>query len=165
MFILKNGLLLFCVMVGFNITAQQTNFNNMPYHLLGMWVSKSNDSTFRFEYWEMHDDSTFQGMGGKVKGRDTTYKETLWLEWRMGRLYYLANAEGQNGDKYITFRCTGKTGRLNVGETLVFSNPKHDFPQNIKYKLEAKRKLYVEVNAVIKGKKQSHAWHFEKKTH
>ncbi len=121
----KKSLIVF-ILIGFNLSAQQSNFNNIPYHLLGMWIYKSSDSSFRFEYWEIHDDRTFQGMGGKVKGSDTSCKETLWIEWQMGKLYYLANAEGQNGDKYITFACT-KNRQPKCRRDIVIQQPKARF--------------------------------------
>lgn len=130
----------------------------LPENLPGVWTTQADKSTYRFEVWEYYDDSTFRGMGGKVKESDTVFKEKLWLQLRQGRLYYMANAEGQNGNRYITFPCIETRG------SYVFSNPQHDFPKNIVYHFVNPTEMYVEINADMNGEALTNSWTFSKET-
>lgn len=97
--------------------------------LLGAWVdSTSRDSFLMVEAWERVDDSTLAGIGHVLAGRDTVFVEHLRLERRGGSLVYAALPGGQRNGTWTRFTAV-PTG----GDTLLFSDPRHDFPQHIRY--------------------------------
>jgi hypothetical protein len=74
------------------------------------------------------DDSTMQGHGVMVSGKDTLFEELLHLVVRNNEVWYMTAVRNENNGKAIGFKLLEGTG-----DTSVFENLKHDFPQRIAY--------------------------------
>ncbi len=100
--------------------------------LLGDWVDSTSSDTFLVhESWKAINDSTLDGRGQVMAGQDTVFIELLKLERRGGTLIYSALPGGQSTGTWTSFQ-----GTVSSGDTLLFENPTHDFPQRIRYHVE-----------------------------
>lgn len=117
--------------------------------LLGQWSAASPGRQL-LETWEKLDDSTFAGSGYLIKGADSTLLESIRLEQRNGRLFYVPLVKGQNNEKPVRFALT----RANA-QQLVFENPAHDFPQQITYTRISKDSLLAEISGIVQGATKS----------
>lgn len=103
------------------------NFENM-FKLLWIvdnWVSQSESST-SYEHWEKTSDTLYTGGSETVKNGDTVFAEKLKIELIEGKIYYIADvAHNPAPVKFLLTEVTGNTA--------VFENPEHDFPQKITY--------------------------------
>lgn len=78
------------------------------------------------EHWMEPRGGSMLGMSRTVRKDSTTEYEFLRIEQREGRLHYIAMPSGQAGATFSSIEVTART--------VVFANPKHDFPQRIIYK-------------------------------
>lgn len=111
--------------------------------LKGTWQRQSAKGILT-ETWQQLDDSTFAGRSFFVSNRDTLSSETIRLEQRNGKLYYIPIVSGQNDGKAIVFTQTKLSD-----STIIFENPAHDFPQKIEYRFQKPDSLIAEVSATI----------------
>ena len=65
---------------------------------------------------------------------------------REGKLVFAANPSGQQP---ATF-----TASVLTDTSVVFSNPSHDFPQNVRYTRGQSDSLYAQVDGTIRGKQR-----------
>lgn len=112
--------------------------------LIGNWKTKLPEGTLT-EIWTKANDSTFEGSSFFINEKDTIHFEALKLKSKEDDLIYSATVMGQNNDEAVDFKLTSETGN-----TFVFENPTHDYPQKISYK-KIKQTLFI---ATISGKQQ-----------
>lgn len=95
--------------------------------LLGRWENNSEEGNLS-ETWTKTEDGSLEAETYFVVGTDTVFREHVRLEEKDGAVNYIANVQGQNGDAPVSFKMTKLEGH-----TMVFENPKHDYPQVITY--------------------------------
>lgn len=123
--------------------------------LIGDWVDSTSSDTFLVhESWKAINDSTLDGRGQVMAGKDTVFIELLKLERRGGGLIYSALPGGQATGTWTSFQ-----GTISSGDTLLFENPAHDFPQRIRYQLEGPG-WHASASGTENGKhRESHFWY------
>jgi len=114
--------------------------------LLGTWQSKSPEGLL-VEKWQKLNDSTYSGKSYFLAGKDTAFTESIVIQQRGGKLYYIPTVKNQNNGKPVTFTQKG-TG-------LIFENLKHDYPQKITYVKVKPDSLVAEISGISKGKFKS----------
>jgi len=124
--------------------------------LLGCWQIESSKGILT-ESWQQKDDSTFAGRSFFVSKGDTVSLESIRLEQRRGKLYYIPTVPDQNEGKPVVFVQTSLTD-----STVVFENPKHDFPQKITYSFLVNDSLSVEIAAIVDGKQKARTFRMGK---
>jgi hypothetical protein len=110
--------------------------------LAGTWVAEG-DSRPIYEEWAIGVDHYPVGRNYSIYGGDTTINEELSIKPDRSRISYMAKVFNQNNGKPVFFDwkpCAEE-------HVIAFSNPAHDFPQDITYKLISPDSLV----AVIKG--------------
>lgn len=113
--------------------------------LAGRWEMTTPEGTV-FEQWNLAAGESLAGVGGFVKGKDTMISETISLESRGTDLLYIPTVKGQNNDQPVTFTLTTASG-----DSFVFENPTHDFPQAITYKRMGDTALVARIAGTVKG--------------
>lgn len=88
--------------------------------------TKSGQQTF--EIWEKEEDR-LTGVGYTLQGSDTVFVERLSITVIDGELYYGSEVAHNPEAVYFKMKITGS-------ESFESSNPKHDFPKKITYKLD-----------------------------
>ncbi|OGO76924.1 MAG: hypothetical protein A2Y23_08810 [Clostridiales bacterium GWB2_37_7] len=117
--------------------------------LLGAWQKQSAKGILT-ESWLQLNDSTFIGRSFFVSGGDTLSSESIRLEQRNNKLYYIPTVADQNEGKAITFVKTSMTD-----SAVIFENPEHDFPQKIEYRFQKPDSLIAEISAIINYSQKS----------
>lgn len=99
-----------------------------PMTLIGAWedVQDSGMTVFR-EQWEKAEDGSLTGLGFVLSGNDTVFIEHLAIRPIKDTLHYTATIKTQNDGGTIQFKL------VHARDSLVFTNPEHDFPQRIVY--------------------------------
>ncbi len=145
--------ILFCIIVLFPIDlsaqAQQKKMAKFAW-LIGTW---KHPSAHHYETWSLSPEGSYLiGKGFEITRGDTLVNETLAIEYRQGKYYYMANVP--HNQNPVLFRMkTIKKGAF------VCENPKHDFPKKITYELLEEKKL----SATIEGNGRSHTYSFERR--
>lgn len=122
-----------------------SNLDNFSW-MLGSWSSTDENGIEFMEHWSKSGTSTFTGTGVAIDVTgDTLFKETLKLELIDGVPYYVATVPKNPGP--VLFRLAEMEGRK-----AVFENREHDFPQRIRYELDAQNVLQIRLDGVEKGK-------------
>lgn len=93
--------------------------------LVGCWESFENYSK---EVWVRNPDGSLLGFSASVENAEIAFYELLYIREVGGTLTYTAHPAGQNS---ATFLASGTDG-----QSVVFENPSHDYPQRISYRLE-----------------------------
>ena len=124
----------------------ETAFGNLK-SIRGVWFMPT-DRGDRLEIWQVDNDSTMTGRSVRIKPEDgdTVTLETLKLTLRDTNIIYSAVVRGQNANKPVDFKLTEA-----YSDEFVFTNPKHDDPQIIRYILLGNRELQV----TTEGKKNN----------
>jgi len=126
--------------------------------LLGNWEKKDSLGTLT-ESWQTLDDSTYVGQSYYVTAKkDTVHKETIELMQKGEFLIYSATVKGENNDEATPFQFKEETDSL-----LVFENPKHDYPQRIRYQLNIDNSVFITVSGKQKGKASDESYLMQKK--
>jgi Domain of unknown function (DUF6265) len=129
----------------------QTNLEKLDW-LNGEW-SRTNAKPGRsgFEIWKKNSDKEMTGRGINLKGTDTTFVEKLKIIVKDEAIYYVADVP--ENKEPVLFKLTSQSA-----STLVFENPKHDFPKKISYELSGKK-----LKATISGDCKAMEYLFERK--
>lgn len=94
--------------------------------LEGIWVNDNGG----FEQWKKNNDGTYDVAGFTVKASDTIRTEHAKVYQANGAWIFENTVEGQNDGKAIKFAAPAI-----VNDQVQFSNPAHDFPTDINYRL------------------------------
>lgn len=96
--------------------------------LLGDWRDAQREGATAFhEHWSEDADGHMNGMGVVLSGMDTVWIERLRILRSDSGTWYEATIPTQNESLPVRFELTHST------DSLVFSDPEHDFPQHITY--------------------------------
>ncbi len=126
--------------------------------LLGDWEKKDSLGTLT-ESWQTLDDSTYVGQSFYITAKnDTVHSETIELMQKGEFLIYSATVKGENNNAPTPFQMTESTDSL-----LVFENPKHDYPQKIRYQLNEDKSIIATVSGKQNGKESSEGYLMQKK--
>ncbi len=117
--------------------------------LLGSWQNISKDGAL-FEIWEKKNDSTLTGKSFFIAGKDTVSSETVSLEQRGDKLFYIPTVKDQNNGQAVKFTLTNSTSNK-----FVFENPQHDFPTKISYTKINSDSLVAEIWGMPNGKERT----------
>ena len=110
--------------------------------LVGTWKSENGKS---FERWTRNPDGTYASVVYALNGKDTLFLERAKIYKDHEKWVFENTVSGQNDGKAVKFMA----GTVNE-KTVQFSNPEHDFPNDINYTLPDDNT----VNAFIVGKNQ-----------
>ncbi len=111
--------------------------------LAGCWVPESGEPGSG-EHWLPPAGGTMLGVARTVKGGRTVEYEFLQIRDNVeGKLVYIALPSGQ---KETTFVASSVTG-----DSAVFENPQHDFPQRVIYKALPGNRLSARIEGVRDG--------------
>jgi Domain of unknown function (DUF6265) len=147
---MKPFILLLMLPLAFSANAQ-SNLNGLNW-LNGEWLrTNAKPGRSGIEIWKKDSDSLMIGRGINMRGRDTTFVERLKVIVKDNLIYYVADVP-QNKEP-ILFKLTSQSST-----SLVFENPKHDFPKKISYELLGKK-----LKATISGDGKSIEYWFEGK--
>lgn len=124
--------------------------------LRGTWECKTPKGSI-YEIWQPVADKEMHGRSYRVRGQDTMTLETVRLVQEGDSLYYIPTVKDQNNNQPVRFAATVITEK-----ELVFSNPQHDFPQWISYKLIKPDSLVASIGGIIQGKERSQAYPMKK---
>lgn len=124
--------------------------------LIGTWQKQSTKGTLT-ECWFQLNDSMFSGQSFFIISGDTVSSESIRLEQRGGKLFYIPTVADQNDGNPVIFTQTALTD-----SSMTFENPKHDFPQLISYRLQKPDSLIAEVSAMIKGERKLRVFRMKK---
>lgn len=126
--------------------------------IVGNWEKKDSLGTLT-ESWQTLDDSTFVGQSFYITAKnDTVHRETIELMQKGDFLIYSATVKGENNDTAVSFQMTESKDSL-----LVFENPKHDYPQKIRYQLNDDKSMIATVSGKQNGKESSESYLMQKK--
>jgi hypothetical protein len=104
------------------------------------------------EHWTHVAAGTMFGVSRAIAGGRTVYYEYLRIEARPDGIFYVASPKGQ---ATTDFRLTSL-----AGQTAVFENPKHDFPQKITYRKNPDGAITARVEGDSAGKKKPQEFHY-----
>jgi hypothetical protein len=143
---MKTGLYIFAVVAVLLFAGcqpkQETNVTDKfdLHRLVGRWKSLD-EKSYQIEEWTMNDEWSLKGKGFVMNGADTTYIEFLSIKNENGQLVYSAQVSDQNGGETVPFKLTSQSK-----DFMEFSNPTHDFPKRIVYRLKSDAMLqaYIE---------------------
>ena len=111
------------------LQAQPTD--SWPQWMAGSWCASTGETRTE-EVWLGPGGGLMLGMSRSVNPRRTEF-ESVRIEWRDGRLAYLAQPQGRPAVVFLESR--------REAQALTFSNPQHDFPKTIRYWREGPRLL------------------------
>ncbi len=112
--------------------------------LQGKWEGTADGMNF-FEEWKPISGNVMNGKGGAISGTDTVFSEKINIEQRGDEIFYIPDVKENAGP--VDFKFTGIKA-----DSIVFENPKHDFPQRILYFRLPSDKLYACIDGLEKGK-------------
>ena len=111
--------------------------------LAGCWEAQSAQRTIE-EHWMAPRGRTMLGMGRTVRGDSSVESEMITLREHGDRLAYEAHPSGQS---VATFLSTAVTDT-----SIVFENPKHDFPQRVGYERRGADSLLAWIDGTMAGR-------------
>lgn len=110
--------------VGVTRTAGDRQGAETPHWLAGCWELSVGDLTIE-EQWMAYSAGSMLGMSRTVRGGELSGIELLLLHEEDGDWLYEAHPSGQPPASFVSVALSDTA--------VVFSNPKHDFPQTITY--------------------------------
>jgi hypothetical protein len=126
-------------------------------HWLNGWWQNPSKVGIAFEDWKLNDNGTMTGRSGMVVGKDTIASETLVIEQKDNKIYYIPTVKGQNNDQPIPFEMTSA-----VADSFVFENKEHDFPNRIVYYKLPNNKLTAVIYGTMNGQPVSERFELSK---
>ncbi len=132
---------------------------NKANFLLGEWEKKDSIGVLK-ENWVAIDDSTFTGTSFFIiNEKDTIHRESMELMQDGEYLIYRTTIKGENKDESVPFQKMDEKDSL-----LVFTNPKHEYPNKISYQLNKDKTVKTTISGTIKGKKSSETYTIQQLT-
>lgn len=118
--------------------SQRPEFNRISW-ILGSWEGQDSNSVYAEEWKKIHNE-LFEGKAIITVKSDTVFSERVTIEVVDSSLVYRVII-GKNDP--VLFRLVSADE-----QTVSFSNPDHDFPQNIVYALRPDGSLYAYVDGM-----------------
>ncbi len=137
-------------------TSQPLTKLNSLHWLVGKWQNAKPEGII-FEYWELADGGSLKGSSGFIKGKDTAVGETISIEQQGTDILYIPTVKDQNSGQPVVFRLVAATG-----DSFVFENPAHDFPQKITYRMLSATELAATISGSVNGNERSEVFQFTK---
>jgi hypothetical protein len=118
------------------LAAQVTLASDLDW-LVGCWETADGSSK---EVWVKENDSSLIGFSVSVSDSAVDFYEVLRVDIHQdGVLTYTAYPTGQSPATFVASKA--------IGTSVVFSNPEHDYPQEIAYRVEG-TSLYATISAL-----------------
>lgn len=111
--------------------------------LIGTWKSEDGKS---FERWKKNGDGSYRSEVYILRGKDTVFTENAAVYQEGGKWIFENAVAGENEGKTVRF-----TAVIRDEKRIQFSNPLHDFPNEINYTLRDNHTL----NAFIVGNNET----------
>ncbi|MFN5235570.1 MAG: DUF6265 family protein, partial [Bacteroidota bacterium] len=157
-----SSLILF-LLIGSAASAQiedpQYAFRDLTRGLDGTWFMPT-DRGDRLEIWTIQDDSTLVGRSVRIKPEngDTVLLERLRIELRDTNITYITASRVQGEPRETSFTLT----EVDEQGFYVFSNPKNNDPQNIRYLLLGNREVQVITEGIRNGRTVTQEYVYER---
>lgn len=118
-------------------------YSGLVLKLMGDWTdSVSEPGAVIHERWQRTDDGFHAGIGFVMAGNDTVFIEHLSLAYdSAGKASYDVRMPSQHAGEAVRFPLTAC-----IGDSMVFENPAHDFPQRIVYALQPNGEWHARVS-------------------
>lgn len=125
------------------IDSSTARYSNLVLKLMGDWTdSVSEPGAVIHERWQRTGDGFHSGIGFVMVEKDTVFIEHLSLAYdSAGRASYDVRVPSQNEGGTVRFPLTSC-----IGDSMVFENPAHDFPQRIAYALQPDGEWHTRVS-------------------
>ncbi len=125
--------------------------------LIGEWQDvKDSGRTVFNEHWSRAADGTLVGLGFVLSGNDTVFIEHLGILHMDTSTFYAATVNNQNSGAAVLFKL------VHSFDSLVFTNPDHDFPQRIVY-VPVNGNWDVTVSGTNGGRAATDRYHFSRR--
>jgi hypothetical protein len=130
--------------------------NSLLSRLPGAWIHQDDSAGYIFEeYWSVKANGDLEGLGVVRSGKDTVMIEELAIMIRDTATWYSARIASQNAGMPVLFEL------VLDGDSLIFSNPRHDFPQRITYIPTDDGHWTVHLNGEAEGRARDEHLHFK----
>lgn len=115
--------------------------------LIGNWSYAKQNETI-IEKWEWSKESGLSGISYAVSNSgDSVLLETISLHKKGNSIYYIPRGHQQGNTSTVSFKLVS-----DEGETFIFENSKHDFPQRIVYRKLSDNEMLAWIEGSIEGK-------------
>lgn len=133
------------------VDSNLVRYSGLVLELMGDWTdSVSEPGALIRERWARTDDGFHSGLGWVMAGNDTVFIEHLSLAYdSSGTVSYDVRVPSQNEGGTVRFPLTAC-----IGDSMVFENPAHDFPQRIVYALQSNGDWIARVSGMGKNGEQ-----------
>ncbi|MBL7994120.1 hypothetical protein JNM05_02005 [bacterium] len=122
--------------------------------IVGSWEGRDSNSVY-FEEWKQTNNELFEGLATITIKGDTVFSEHVTIEVIDSVVVYRV-VIGKN--EPVLFKL------ISADEQMIsFSNPQHDFPQNITYQLKPDGSLYAYVDGLISKKYRKDEFYYNRK--
>lgn len=121
----------------------------------GCWELKSADRTVE-EQWMVPRGRTMLGASRTVRGERLVAFELVVLREQGDQLAYEAHPSGQPGAVFLSSSI--------AGDSVLFENPKHDFPQKVGYRRAGRDALLAFIEGPQQGKTKRIEYPFKRAT-
>lgn len=112
---------------------------------LGLWKQVEGIDLVSYEEWKIQSDSLYEGRSWTMYAEKQIYEEKIQLLAEGNDIFYIPIVPGNNGP--VRFKMTSLDGNH-----VIFSNPEHDFPQEISYEMRGDTVLFAKISGVKNGK-------------
>ena len=123
-------------------SAQELTIDRVKW-LQGCWQTTRGEAIIE-EQWMAPRGGTMLGMGRTVRGGKTAEYELVLITEQGGALAYEAHPSGQPSATFLSKTVTATS--------VVFENPKHDFPQRVGYQRDGADGLQAWIDGEMNGR-------------
>ncbi len=117
--------------------------------LEGLWENKTPRGTI-YEEWQILNDTEMTAKNYVLNESDTIVLEELRMVSVEDQLHYISKVRNQNQGRAITF-----TQSFLSEIEMIFENPNHDFPQQIKYVKINQDSLVASIHGIRNGQERT----------
>jgi hypothetical protein len=151
-------LIVFCLVLCASLTVEAQKIKSLKSinWLAGRWECEGKKGNI-YEEWKTVDEQKMEGRSFRVYKKDTTFNETMQIVIEGQDLFYIATVKDQNNGEAVRFKMSDGNSMH-----MTFENKEHDFPQLIKYQWKQNNHFNAEVSGLIKGKKKSQIYIYNK---
>ena len=141
----------FLVLLVFSLVVKAQNNSIKQFSfLIGGWIMETPNGKIT-EYWRNEVDSLMGDSYSIGSSGERVLLETLIIKKINGDFYYCSKVREQNNNLTINFKLLPKNGD---GNTFVFENLAHDFPQRVVYQNKGAERLLAWIEGVKNGKQK-----------